>query len=83
MLSSTPPLTAGRVGALTLRWTSDTSLRGRRQRFLRRRLVLRMRDWMGIGVIVALSMTLFAKTCSASSGADAGRRRLAATSPNR
>jgi hypothetical protein len=62
MLSSTPPLTAGRVGALTPRWTSDTSLRGRRQRFLRRRLVLRMRDWMGIGVIVALSMTLFAVT---------------------
>lgn len=62
MLSNVPPLTFGTVGALTPRWTSDTSLRGRRQRFLRRRLVLRMRDWMGIGAIVAVSVTLFAVT---------------------
>jgi hypothetical protein len=62
VLPNIPPLTAATVGTLTPRRTSDTSLRGRRQRFLRRRLVLRMRDWMGIGVIVAFSMTLFAVT---------------------
>ncbi|HWF56827.1 MAG TPA: hypothetical protein VG520_00565 [Candidatus Dormibacteraeota bacterium] len=62
MLSTSPPLTAATVRVLTPRWTSDTSLRGRRQRFWRRRLVLRMRDWMGIGAIVAVSLTLFAVT---------------------
>jgi hypothetical protein len=62
VLSNIPPLTAGTVGTLSPRWTADTSLRGRRQRFVRRRLVMRMRDWMGIGIIVAFSMTLFAVT---------------------
>jgi hypothetical protein len=44
------------------RWTSDASLRGRQRLFWRRRLALRLRNWMGIGVIVCFSMTLFAVT---------------------
>jgi hypothetical protein len=62
VLSTPSPLKAGTVGTLTPRWTSDVSLRGRQQLFWRRRLALRMRNWMGIGLIVCYSMTLFAVT---------------------
>ena len=38
------------------------SLRGRLRANRRRRLVLRMRDWMGITVIAGFAVTLFAVT---------------------
>lgn len=38
------------------------SLRGRLQAARRRRLVLRLRDWLGIAVIAGFSLTLFAVT---------------------
>ena len=38
------------------------SLRGRRQAVRRRRLVLRMRDWLGVAVIAGFALTLFAVT---------------------
>ena len=38
------------------------TLRGRRLAARRRRLVLRLRDWLGITVIACFSLTLFAVT---------------------
>jgi hypothetical protein len=40
----------------------DVSLRGRLLAVRRRRLAVRVRDWVGIGVIAAFSVTLFAVT---------------------
>lgn len=61
MLSSAPPLKSGTTGSLTpQRWTVTATLRGRRLAARRRRLVLRMRDWLGITLITCFSLTLFA-----------------------
>jgi hypothetical protein len=38
------------------------SLRGRVLAVRRRRMALRVRDWLGIGVVAAFSLTLFAVT---------------------
>ena len=43
-------------------WTPESSLHGRLLAVRRRRLALRMRDWLGIGIIAAFSLTLFAVT---------------------
>jgi hypothetical protein len=42
--------------------TAQASLRGRLLAVRRRRLALRVRDWLGIGAIAAFSLTLFAVT---------------------
>jgi hypothetical protein len=43
-------------------WNPEVSLRGRVLAVRRRRLALRMRDWLGVGVIAAFSLTLCAVT---------------------
>jgi hypothetical protein len=62
VLSSAPRLKGGTSERLTHGWARDLSLRGRRHAVRRRRLALRVRDWLGIGVISCLSLTLFAVT---------------------
>jgi hypothetical protein len=63
VLSSVSPLDGGVSVALpATRWTVSPSLRGRLQAVRRRRLVTRMRDWLGITVIAGVSVTLFAVT---------------------
>ena len=42
--------------------TPEISLRGRVLAVRRRRLALRVRNWLGIGLIAAFSLTLFAVT---------------------
>ncbi len=60
---SPAPHPGGPPGTLTpADWTPEVSLRGRLVAVRRRRLALRMRDWLGIGVIAAFSLTLFAVT---------------------
>lgn len=61
MQSSAPPLDGGtHVSLAPAPWTVTATLRGRRIAVRRRRLVLRMRDWLGITVIACFSMTVFA-----------------------
>lgn len=43
-------------------WTSPLTLRRRRHTARRRRLVMRLRDWLGIAVVAGFSVTLFAMT---------------------
>ncbi len=63
MISPAPPLPGGPPTTLAAsKWTAATPLRGRLQAVRRRRLALRVRDWLGIGVIAAFSLTLFAVT---------------------
>jgi hypothetical protein len=62
VLSTAPQLKGGTSERFRHRWARDLSLRGRRDAVRRRRLALRVRDWLGIGVITCLSMTLFAVT---------------------
>jgi hypothetical protein len=63
VLTSAPPLPGGSPSPRTpQRWTVTGTLRDRRLAVRRRRLVLRMRDWLGITVITAFSVTLFALT---------------------
>ncbi len=63
MISPAPPLPGGTpAGALTADQTPEVSLRGRVLAVRRRRLALRVRDWLGISVIAAFSLTLFAVT---------------------
>ena len=63
MISPAPPLPGSPPRALpTSDWAPDVSLRGRVLAVRRRRLALRVRDWLGIGVIAAFSVTLFAVT---------------------
>jgi hypothetical protein len=60
-MSSALPLDGGTHGSLApTPWTVTATLRGRRTAARRRRLVLRLRDWLGITVIACFSMTLFA-----------------------
>ncbi len=63
MISPAQPLSGGSPATLgTTAWTQQASLRGRLLAVRRRRLALRVRDWLGIGVIAAFSLTLFAVT---------------------
>ncbi len=57
------PLSGGPPHTLdTVAWTPEASLRGRLLAARRRRLALRVRDWLGIAVIAGFSLTLFAVT---------------------
>lgn len=61
MISTGPlPGDAATLGVPAL--TPQASLQGRLLAVRRRRLALRVRDWLGIGVIAAFSLTLFAVT---------------------
>jgi hypothetical protein len=63
VISPAPPLPGGPSRTLpTSDWAADVSLRGRVLAVRRRRLALRLRDWLGIGAIAAFSLTLFAVT---------------------
>lgn len=63
MISPAPPLPGGPPGTLSSPdWTPEQSLRGRLLAVRRRRVALRVRDWLGIGVVAAFSVTLFAVT---------------------
>lgn len=63
MISPAPPLPGVTSEPLsTPAWGAEISLRGRLVAVRRRRLALRVRDWLGIGVIAAFSLTLFAVT---------------------
>jgi hypothetical protein len=62
VLSPVPPADSGTSRILRPGWTSPVSLRWRLQAVRRRRLVARVRDWLGIAVIACFSITLFAVT---------------------
>ena len=63
MISPAPPLPGGPPGTLsTPDWAPEVSLRGRVFAVRRRRMALRVRDWLGIGVVAAFSLTFFAVT---------------------
>ncbi len=63
MISPAPSVPSGPSGTIsTPEWAPEVSLRGRVLAVRRRRLALRMRDWLGIGVITAFSLTLCAVT---------------------
>ncbi|HSP65222.1 MAG TPA: hypothetical protein VLO10_03435 [Candidatus Deferrimicrobium sp.] len=63
MISPSAPRSARRPGTLsTPEWASEASLRGRLLAVRRRRIALRVRDWLGIGSVAAFSLTLFAVT---------------------
>lgn len=63
MISPAPPLPGSAPATLgSAAWTPEESLRVRLLAVRRRRLALRVRDWLGIGVIAAFSLTLFAVT---------------------
>ncbi len=60
---SPAPLSGGPQNTLPgPEWTPEMSLRGRLVAVRRRRLALRVRDWLGIGVVAAFSLALFAVT---------------------
>lgn len=50
------------AGSLPTRHSALATLGIRRRAARRRRLAMRVRDWLGIGVIAAFSLTLFAVT---------------------
>ncbi|MDQ6855722.1 MAG: hypothetical protein M3Z57_01445 [Candidatus Dormibacteraeota bacterium] len=63
MISPAPPLPGSHPGTQsTSEWAPEVSLRGRLLAVRRRRMALRVRDWLGIGVIATFSVTLFAVT---------------------
>jgi hypothetical protein len=63
VISPAPPIPGGSSRTLpTTDWAPDVSLRGRVLAARRRRMALRVRDWLGIGLIAAFSLTLFAVT---------------------
>ncbi len=62
MISPAPPLSGGPPRTLSTPDWSEVSLRGRVLAVRRRRMALRVRDWLGIGVIATFSVTLFAVT---------------------
>jgi hypothetical protein len=63
VISPAPPLPCGPPGTLsTPDWAPEVSLRGRVLAVRRRRMALRVRDWLGIGVVAAFSLTFFAVT---------------------
>ena len=53
---------AAAVPATAHRSSFELSLQGRLLTVRRRRLALRVRDWLGIGVVACFSVTLFAVT---------------------
>ncbi len=59
---SAPPRTEGIPRLRRPAWSPVVSLPGRRHLFARRRRALHLRAWMGIGVIVCFSVSLFAMT---------------------
>jgi hypothetical protein len=59
VISPAPPLRGGPPGTLS---APEMSLRGRLLAVRRRRTALRVRNWLGIGVVAAFSVTLFAVT---------------------
>jgi hypothetical protein len=62
VISPAPPVPGGPGTLPRPEWAPQVSLRGRVLAVRRRRLALRVRDWLGIGVIAAFSLTLFAVT---------------------
>jgi hypothetical protein len=62
VLSPVPPVEPGASRILRPGWTSPVSLRWRLQAVRRRRLVMRVRDWLGIALIACFSVTLFVVT---------------------
>lgn len=62
MFTSTRPLHRSATTGPGPTVDGEVTLRGRRQRVRRRRLVMRLRDWLGISVIACFSLTLFAVT---------------------
>ena len=63
MVSNAPPVDGGNLANPNRSlWTVASPLRVRRLAVRRRRLVLRIRDWLGITVIACFSLTLFAVT---------------------
>ncbi len=63
MISPAPPLRGGTpVSGAGAQLAPALSLRGRVLAVRRRRLALRVRDWLGVGVIAAFSLTMFAVT---------------------
>ena len=63
MISTAPPLPGGNSPTLdTAALSPQMSLRGRLLAVRRRRLAVRVRNWLGIGLIAAFSLTLFAVT---------------------
>jgi hypothetical protein len=62
VLSPVPPVEPGASRILRPGWTSPASLRWRLQAVRRRRLVMRVRDWLGIAVISGFAVTLFVVT---------------------
>ncbi len=63
MISTAPRLPGGTSHTFdTPELTPQMSLRGRLVAVRRRRLALRVRNWLGIGLIAAFSLTLFAVT---------------------
>ena len=63
MISPAPPLSGGPSSTLPNPALSpENSLRGRLVAVRRRRLALRVRNWLGIGAVAAFSVTLFIVT---------------------
>jgi hypothetical protein len=63
LISPAPPLSAGPPQTIdTAAWAPAASLRGRLLAARRRRLALRVRDWLAIALIAGFSLTLFAVT---------------------
>lgn len=63
MISPAQPLSGGSTATLSAPELSpEIALRGRLLAVRRRRLALRLRDWLGVGVIAAFSLTLCAVT---------------------
>ncbi len=63
VISTAPPLPGGHSHTLdTPALTPQMSLRGRLVAVRRRRLAVRVRNWLGIGLIATFSLTLFAVT---------------------
>jgi hypothetical protein len=63
VISPAQPLPGGSAATLsTPEWSPEISLRGRVLALRQRRLALRLRDWLGVGVIAAFSLTLCAVT---------------------
>jgi hypothetical protein len=63
VISPAPPLSGGPPSTLPNPGLSpENSLRGRLIAVRRRRLALRVRNWLGIGAVAAFSVTLFIVT---------------------
>ena len=67
MTANAPPAARVSSGASD-GWAQLGTLAGRHQTARRRRLIIRARDWLGVSVIVAVSLTLFAVTYLSLSG---------------